>query len=74
MADLIQTLQNSIFSRFGPDKVCLLIIDKLPVEFFLLISVTFYVSLETINRFIHLKGIPSQFCFLYIFYYENPGS
>ena len=37
MADLIQTLQNSIFSRFGPDKVCLLIIDKLPVEFFLLI-------------------------------------
>ena len=37
MEDLIQTLQKDILSCFGPDKVCLLIIDKLPAEFFLLI-------------------------------------
>ena len=73
LEDLIRTLQNDILSCLGPDKVCLLIIDKLPVEFFFLIPLLqlgISSCLETTNSFIHLKGISSQFTFLYIFNHE----
>ena len=73
MEDLIRTLQNDMLPCFGSDKVSLLITEKLPVEFFLLIPLLHSgvsTCLETTNRFIHFKDISSQFGFLYIFYHD----
>ena len=73
MEDLIRTLQNNILSCFGSDKVCFLITEKIPVEFFLLIPLLhsgISTCLKTTNRFIHFKGMSSQFDFLYIFYHD----
>ena len=72
MEDLIRTLQNSILSCFGPDKVCILIIDKLPVEFFLLIPTLhfrYFYKLPPIDLSI-LKAFLLNFVF-FIFFIMN---
>ena len=49
-------------------RYALLIIDKFPVEFSLLLSLL-HLSLETTYRFIDQRFF-FQFCFLFLFYHE----
>ena len=58
---------RGIPSRFGPAIYVLLIIDKLPVEFSLLMPL---LHLETTNRFIHPRHFFTILLSLYFFYHE----
>ena len=64
---LLRTLSWSfIISLKGiPSGYALLIIDKLPVEYSLLIP--YYIYLYKLPIDLSIQGISSQFCFLYIF-------
>ena len=60
---------KGIPSRFGPAiRYALLIIDKLPVEFLLLMPLL-NLPLETTNRFIHLRHFFTNLLFIF-FYHE----
>ena len=56
-------------SSFGPAIYVLLIIDKLSVEFSLLMPLL-HLPLETTNRFIHPRHFFTILLFLYFFYNE----
>ena len=60
---------RGIPSRFGPAIYVLLIIDKLPVEFSLLMPLL-HLPLETTNRFIHPRHFFTILLSLYFFYHE----
>ena len=57
---------KGIPSHFGPAIYALLIIDKLPVEFSLLMSLL-HLSQATTNRFIHLRYFFTILLSLYFF-------